>query len=477
MNLYNVTMEIGDAQQLSILDYLNDAVFIHAYDGTILEVNRKACEYLGYSKAEFKKLKVQDLDTPEFAARIQERIEEFNQKGSLIFESAHKRKDGTINPVEVSIHSILYNNNLCIISVVRDITARKQMEKALRESETKLKAITDNMSDMAWIVNLQFELVYINPAVEKVLGFSLDEYLKRRVDERYPPEVLQDLYEKLVIELENENKPGVDKNRTRIVEIQEYRKDGTLADLSVHVKFLRDESGKPIGIIGVSRDITERKKAEKEIQRYKLIFEQSLNEIYLFDSKTLKFTYVNAAATDNLGYSFEELLHMTPVDIKPEFTIEKFNGIIEPLIKGDKRKIVFETIHKRKDGSVYNVEVHLQLMKLQGEELFAAIILDITERKRMEAALKESEEKFRILAESTPITIIMYQDDKIIYANPAAEALLGYSEQELCAMNFLEIAHIDDRSIVMERARKRQKGEPATLGYEFRVIDKNGTIK
>lgn len=462
---------------LDILDYLNDAVYIHTFDGSILDVNQKACEYLGYSKEEFKNLKIHDLDTPEYAALIPERIEEFKQEGSLIFESAHKRKDGSVIPVEVSIHSIIYNNNPCIISVVRDITSRKQMEKALRQSEAKLRAITDNMSDVAWIVNFQFEFLYVSPAVEQILGFTLDEYLKRRVDERYPPEVLKDMYTKLIEELENEKKPDVDKNRTRIVEIQEYRKDGTLADLSVHVKFLRDESGKPVAIIGVSRDITEIKKAVKEIQRYKLVFEQSFNEIYLFDSKTLNFIYINNAALDNLGYSLEELKQMTPVDIKPEFTIEKFNMILEPLRKGTKKKIVFETVHKRKDGSVYDVEIHLQLMKLQDEEFFAAFVLDITERKKMEEALKESEEKFRILAESTPIAIVMYQDDKWIYANPTTEFITGYSKDELYTMNFWDFVHPEDKDIVIERGRKRQKGENVTQSYEFRIIDKNGVTK
>ncbi|MEW6527598.1 MAG: PAS domain S-box protein [Spirochaetota bacterium] len=460
-----------------ILDYLNDSVLINSYDGTILYANKSAYNRLGYSKEELLQKKIGDIDTPHYARLIPERIEQFKQYGSLVFESEHVTKDGTIIPVEVSIHSILYNNTPCIISVVRDITLRKQSEKALRENEEKFKAIADNMADIAWIVNLQFETIYINKAVEKILGFAVDEYLQRKVEKKYPPEVLQDMYNKLIEEFENEKKPGIDKNRTRIVEIQEYRKDGTLADLSVHVKFLRDETGTPNAIIGISRDITEQKKSLREIQRYKLIFEQSINEIYIFDANTLAFTYVNQAAINNLGYSFEELKHMTPVDIKPQFSLQQFQLLLQPLRDGAEDSVVFETVHRRKDGSTYDVEVHVQLVKIDGEEHFAAIILDITERKRIEKSLKESEEKFRILAESTPMAIMMYQDDKWVYANPAAEALLEYSEQELCAMNFWDVVYPDDKAIVMERGSKRQKGEEATVGYEFRVITKSGMVK
>lgn len=596
---------------LEILDYLNDAVFIHTYDGMILEVSKKACEYSGYTKEELKQIKVQDLDTPEYAARIPDRMEEFKQKSSLVFESAHRRKDGIIVPVEVSIHSFSYNNTNCIISVVRDISIRKktenmlreneekfkaitdnmadiaftmdlqftmryisaavkkvigysqdeylqlplkeqfppetleimfeilheeleneekpgidpertrtidiqalkkdgsltdlsvhakflrdesgkpvaiigvarditeckQLEKNLQESKERLKAITNNMADIAWIVNLQFKTEYISPSVEKVLGFTVEEYLTRKIEEKYPPEVLKNIVFILYEELENDKKSDVDKNRTRIVEVQEYKKDGTLADLSVHVKFLRDQAGNPTGIIGVSRDITKQKKAEKEIQRLSNIVEQSLNEIYIFDAKTLMFTYINQAARNNLGYSFEELKHMTPVDIKPEFTMQQFKELLQPLRDGAEKSIVFETVHRRKNGSTYAVEVHVQLMRIENEKYFVAIILDISERKRIEKSLKESEEKFRILAESTPMTIMMYQDNKWIYANPAAEALLEYSEQELCSMNFWDFVHPDDKAIVIERGSKRQKGEDATVGYEFRVISKSGMIK
>lgn len=460
-----------------ILDYFNDAVFIITYDGSIVYVNKTAYDRLGYLKEELLQKNIRDIDSPNYARLIPERIEQFKQRGSVVFESEHITKDGSIIPVEVSIHSIVYNSTPCVISVVRDITSRKQSEKELRESEEKWRAITENLTDIVWIVNLQFEMIYINKAVEKIFGFTVDEYLQRKVQEKYPPDVLQDMYNKLMEEFENEKKPGIDRNRTRIVEIQEYKKDGTLADLSVHVKFLRDEAGNPNAIIGISRDITEQKKRLKEIQRYKLIFEQSINEIYIFDVKTLMFTYVNQASINNLGYSLEELKRMTPVDIKPEFTLQQFNELLSPLREGTEKSIVFETVHKRKDGSTYDVEVHLQLVKIDDEEHFAAIILDISERKRIEKSLKESEEKFRILAESTPMAIMMYQDNKWIYANPAAEALLEYSEQELCSMNFWDVVHPDDKAIVIERGSKRQKGEDATVGYEFRVISKSGMIK
>ncbi len=110
------------------------------------------------------------------------------------------------------------------------------------------------------------------------------------------------------------------------------------------------------------------------------IFEESLNEIFMFDAEQLKFVEVNRGARENIGYSIDELREMTPLDIKPTFTLELFETVIAPLRRGEQEKIVFETIHERKNGTHYPVEVHLQLKTLDRKPVFVAIILDITAR-------------------------------------------------------------------------------------------------
>ena len=132
------------------------------------------------------------------------------------------------------------------------------------------------------------------------------------------------------------------------------------------------------------RDITERRKLEQSRFQLLDILEKSLNEIYVFDSVTLKFEYLNQGALNNIGYSLEEIKNLTPVDIKPEFTYETFIQSVEPLLNGTKNKLVFETIHRRRDGSDYPVEVQLQLHKLNIKSVFFAVINDITGRKQAE---------------------------------------------------------------------------------------------
>lgn len=140
----------------------------------------------------------------------------------------------------------------------------------------------------------------------------------------------------------------------------------------------------------LNREIAQRKTAEGLNVRLGRIVEQSLNEVYVFDAHTLKFIQVNKGARGNLGYSLEEMQLLTPIDIKPDFSNDRFNAAIKPLRDEAKDSISFQTVHKRKDGSTYDVEVFLQYMPAESPPVFVALIQDITERKFSELALEEA---------------------------------------------------------------------------------------
>jgi diguanylate cyclase (GGDEF)-like protein/PAS domain S-box-containing protein len=140
-------------------------------------------------------------------------------------------------------------------------------------------------------------------------------------------------------------------------------------------------------ILLLTASLSEHQKAQLLLERYHReknsslghILETSLNEIYMFEPRSLRFLSVNQAARDNLGYSMKELRHITPVDIKPQFTEKQFRKMIEPLLNGTEQLLQFETVHQRKDGTSYPVEVNLQLSSSGSDRVVVAIILDITE--------------------------------------------------------------------------------------------------
>lgn len=132
----------------------------------------------------------------------------------------------------------------------------------------------------------------------------------------------------------------------------------------------------------------ERRRAVELSTRLGRILDDSANEIFVFDPTTLRFIQVNRGARQNLGYELDELLTMTPLDLKPEYTAEHFWTLAAPLLAGERDQVIFETIHRRKDRSTYPVEVRLQYSRAETPPVFVAISLDITERKRAEAEVQ-----------------------------------------------------------------------------------------
>ena len=142
-----------------------------------------------------------------------------------------------------------------------------------------------------------------------------------------------------------------------------------------------------------AEELQNAKQRAEELGAFGQILDRSLNEIYIFDMDTLCFVHVNDGARDNIGYTMQELRGLTPIDIKPEHTAESFANLVGPLLDGTQNCIKFRTVHRRKDGTEYPVEVHLEVSVLGERPVFAAVILDITNRLQIETQLQVSRER------------------------------------------------------------------------------------
>ncbi len=167
------------------------------------------------------------------------------------------------------------------------------------------------------------------------------------------------------------------------IELRMLLPDGAWRWLRMCSRPRRESDGRVVWD-GVATDITGSKRAEAERRRLADIIERSLNEIFIFDSQTFTFRHANQGALKNLQYTLGEIVAMTPLDLKPQLSEATFRAMIEPLLTDEQESLTFETVHRRADGSLYPVEVHLQLVNADDERLFLAVIFDITERKRAE---------------------------------------------------------------------------------------------
>lgn len=282
-----------------------------------------------------------------------------------------------------------------VVGIAEDITERKQAEEAVLKSEEQLRLILDGLGPGIFVGLMDVEgtlLIANKPALQAAALRAEDVIGKSFVDTywwAYSDVVQQRL--RSAIQRAAQGEPARYDELVRGAE-----EEHIWIDFSLHP--LQDGDGNVIFIVPSANVITERKRAESERERLLSVLEASLNEIYIFDPDSLKFRYVNQGAIRNLGYTFEQLTQMTPLGFKPEFTETSFRDMLAPLLRREKEKHIFQTVHRRLDGSLYPVEVHLQFVETTGERLFLAIILDITERKRAEEELRLHRDRLRELS-------------------------------------------------------------------------------
>ncbi len=191
----------------------------------------------------------------------------------------------------------------------------------------------------------------------------------------------------------------------------------------------------------------------------------SLNEVYVFDAESLAFEYLNRGALANVGYSMTELATMTPVDIKPEYTEESFRELVGTLLDGTRDLLVLETNHRRKDGTTYPVEIHLQLTERGGKRVFLALISDITVRRAAETELEQHRQHLEFLVQE--------RTEELQAANEELAATneeLHSSMEELASINEeFEASNEELQSLYLESSESAK--ELARLNEELALAD------
>jgi PAS domain S-box-containing protein len=228
-------------------------------------------------------------------------------------------------------------------------------------------------------------------------------------------------------------------------------------------RFLIDDQAH---IMVTHESITKRKQATANQAFYYNALNASLNEIYMFDANTLRFEFVSEGACRNLGYSLAQLRAMTPINIAPLYSPQAFEALLAPLRNRELRDLVFETTHRRADGSRYPVEVHLQLFEQDDRRVFLAVILDVTDREQTGKALRDSEERYRLLFENNPLSMWVYDPETLRFlgVNNTATARYGYSRDEFLDMTIMDIRPEEEQARLLQNVRDAQEPYQAS-GY------------
>ncbi len=233
----------------------------------------------------------------------------------------------------------------------------------------------------------------------------------------------------------------------------------------------RDAAGNLVRSVGTIQDISQRKRAEESLQMVCFSLDRIADAVFWADEQG-RVLRVNQAACRSLGYSEAELLSATVSDLDPGFFAQRWASHWRELKARGSMQL--ETSHRTKDGRDFPVEVTANFMRYGNQEYNCAIVRDVTDRRRAEWALRESEENFRSLVEC--IAEVFYRIDEtgvIKYLSPSVQATLGFTPAELLGRNVFDLLHPEDRETVQRAMGYSLRNSPFPV--EFRIADRAGT--
>ncbi|PKN88976.1 MAG: hypothetical protein CVU51_02555, partial [Deltaproteobacteria bacterium HGW-Deltaproteobacteria-1] len=307
----------SDEKYRTILEQMDDAYFEVDLAGNFTFFNDAITRHVGYSREELIgtsfRAQVAKEDIPILYNAFGKIYTTGKPERNLFYSFMHK--DGTMGFVDAAVFP-LHNQKGEIVGfrgIAREITKRRQMEESLRQSEEKYRMITENMADLITVTDMNLRFTYISPSIMCTHGYTVEEAMNLTIDQFLTPGSMQILLTLFEEQMKLEAAGAADSERISIVEVEEYKKDGTTVWLECSISAQRDKENKPIGILTVSRDITERKRAEDALreseEKYRTILED-MDDIYFEVDIRGNIAFVNTSSCKKSGYAKEELLGM-----------------------------------------------------------------------------------------------------------------------------------------------------------------------
>lgn len=459
-----------------LFENAHDAIMIfRPEDEIILDVNQSACNIYGYSRAEFIGL---TLDTiVKDPQKTKDYIEETLQKGkNQRNENIHIKKDGTEMFLEINEAIVDYKGQRAIVSINRDITSRKNAEKALVESEKRYQDLYDSAPDMYFSLSREGIIKSVNEYGAKYLNYNKEELIGKD-------------FRSIVFE---EDKEQVSENLKKIfsgeeekteLEFRKQKKNGTIIWVRERTRLILNDRGEPDELFIICRDVTERKITEEIIREreelYRAMFERNGAVKLLVDPDTGAISDANIAACEYYGYDINSIRSRNFIDIS---TKSKEGLIFELKRAKNEEESYFIMQNKLASGEIRDVEVYTGPIDVRGRVLIFCIIHDITDRKRVQEALLESEKKYKNLAESAPIAVtrIISENQSYEYVNKEFVRQSGYTMEEFNNLSdevLIEMIHEEDRDKVFGFFKEwSDRGNKGTQHIDYRIINRNKEI-
>lgn len=422
-----------------LFNSVREAIYIQDREGHFLNVNDGAVEMYGYPREFF------IGKTPAILAADQcNDLEKLNICMELAFEGKPqyfefwgKRSNGEVFPKDVRLYKGTYFGKDVLIAIATEITERKRAEAALRESEQHYHLLADNVSDVIWTAGREMELTYVSPSVTALTGYTPEEFLNLRPEQCLTPESFQNLVQTRAENISAFQRGECDFYQPQVLELEYIRKDKTPFWAEVVISLIRTSDGEPQGVIGVTRDISERRRTQEALreseEKFRELVEHSTDVIYTIDFRGF-LTSISPAVLQIMGYRPEELIGKNiSAYLSPE-SLVRATEEIERKKENTEASSLYEVQLRAADGSWKSFEVNSRLRMREGRPLdILGIARDITERKQVEEALRNSENYLKTIVNSIQTGLVIIEPDThiIVDINPAAQQMIGHPREKI----------------------------------------------
>src|SRR5215216_4805394 len=465
-----------------LVEQAADAIFVHDLEGNFVDVNRQACESLGYSREELLSMSVRDVEATYAPGSILKLWTQIASGPPRTLEGVHRRKDGSTFPVEIRVGVFEAEERPLILALIRDVSGRREVERKFRETQTRYRTLVEQIPAVTYVQepidsDNPKAITYMSPQYEDMLGYPAESEI---LDEGHWLRTLHpDDRERVLAEELRTDETG----EPYKIEYRLIARDGRVVWVRDEATLLRDEDGNSLYWLGVQYDITEQKRAEEEFrkseERFRATFEQAAVGIVQagLDGEWLRF---NDKFCDIVGYEREELGAVSIFElVSPEDFERDFDRGVG-MLAGELSDYTEEKLIVGKAGRRVWINLTVSLVHDDSNEprYFIAVAEEIgkrkqaeEERRRTQEQLRQSEERFKVLAEEVVEGIILSENGKVIDANRSVTEMFGYELGELVGKDAIDLTAPEYREMVRQRI-----SDEDTRPYESRGLKKDGTI-
>ena len=467
-------LELQRSYFQQLFDNSPDAIIRVDIDDRVIQANKAFETLFGYPAEEIKGRTIKELIIPEGYKE-----EASASARTLLGEEVYRKelvrrcKDGRLIDVDAVSYPVRLDGKLVGAYVIySDITERKQAEEAVRRSEEKYRTILEEMEDSYFEVDLAGNITFANNSVCRDLGYSREELMgmsyKSHTAEGDIESVFRVFNEVYRTGVPNKGFPW-----------KTIRKDGSHGFAETSVSLLRNDKGEIIGFRGVGRDVTERKQAEEKLRQseenYKTLFDSAVVGMYVLDAETFKVVMGNRAAAEMAGFSSPgEGIGINPFDfVVPEDRAQFFEAAVKEFEQDLRRTHEVRVIGK--DGGIGWISISGARITHEGRPASLVSITNITERKQAEDKLRQSQENYRALFDSSVIGALVVDAEtmKVVMANGATMKMFGFSSSEE-GVNPLHFVPPEDRQKNLERIVVEVFEKDSRKSIDISAVTKDG---